>query len=203
MKLFEPYTFILASESPRRKALLHEMGIKFESVAAAIDESIDPDWSNSEAAEQLAMAKAASVPLSSTDDQTLVIAADTIVCVAGRILGKPANAAEAREMFTALSGNAHQVLTGVCIRSCRKSMVFHSATHVVFAPLTAEEIAYYVAAYRPLDKAGAYGIQEWIGLIGIQSIAGSYFNVMGLPTHRLYEALKDFIGVNNDVNEIQ
>ncbi len=190
---FENYHIILGSGSPRRRDLLHQMGFNFEVVPSQCEEQINPSWSFDYAAEQLAMQKA----LVFTDDffheNVLLITADTIVCTGESILGKPGSRDEALLMIKSLSGATHQVITGVCLRNQNQTTCFHVNTSVTFATLTEEEIIHYIDHYRPFDKAGAYGIQEWIGLIGVAHIEGSYFNVMGLPTHRLYEELKHFI----------
>ena len=125
--------------------------------------------------------------------EEIVLTADTVVIVEGRLLNKPADADEARRMLRLLSGRMHEVVTGVCVRTEEESRVFSDLARVFFKPLTDEEIDYYVRHYRPYDKAGAYGAQDWLGLVGIERIEGSYFTVMGLPTHRVYAALQEFI----------
>ena len=183
------YHIILASASPRRRELLSGLGIDFEvRTLAGIDESY-PDHLRGEAiAAYISKAKAEAYrPTLAPND--LVITADTIVSVDGKVLGKPANEAEAHQMLELLSGRTHEVLTGVTLMSTTQQQTFTATTTVTFAPLTEAEIAHYVSQYRPLDKAGAYGIQEWIGMIAVESIQGSYFNVMGLPVQRLYKTL--------------
>lgn len=186
------YHIILASASPRRRELLSGLGIDFEvRTLAGIDESY-PDHLQGEAiAAYISKAKAEAYrPTLASND--LVITADTIVSIDGQVLGKPANEAEARRMLQLLSGRTHEVVTGVTLMSQSQQQTFTATTSVAFAPLTEAEIAHYVTHYLPLDKAGAYGIQEWIGMIAVESIQGSYFNVMGLPVQRLYKALRDW-----------
>ena len=190
-----PYSIILASNSPRRQELLAGLDIDFNVfVKKDVDESYPDGMANEKIAEYLALKKANSYRNDIKDD-VIVITADTVVINRAEILGKPSDKAEAIAMLKVLSGNTHIVITGVAITSNSKQYSFSSLTEVSFAPLSDEEIEYYVEKYKPYDKAGSYGIQEWIGYIGIESIRGSYFNVMGLPTRRLYDALKtEFVG---------
>ncbi|MGL4852614.1 MAG: Maf-like protein [Phocaeicola sp.] len=186
----ENYKIILASQSPRRKELLAGLGLSFEvRVLADIDESYPTHLVGEEIAAYIATAKAKAY-LETMQPGELVITADTIVCQEGHVLGKPTNADEAKEMLRMLSGQTHQVFTGVCLVSTAFQKEFVAATNVTFATLCEEEIAYYVEKYQPMDKAGSYGIQEWIGFVGVEKIEGSYFNVMGLPVQRLYTELK-------------
>ncbi len=186
-----PYSIILASNSPRRQELLAGLDIDFNVfVKKDIDESHPEGMANEKVAEYLALKKA-NVYRQDLKDDVLVITADTIVINGTDVLGKPKDKEEAIAMINTLSGNTHIVITGVAITSNQKQYSFSALTEVTFAPLTAEEIEYYVEKYKPYDKAGSYGIQEWIGYIGIESISGSYFNVMGLPTRRLYDTLKN------------
>ena len=158
---------------------------------AGIDESY-PDHLQGEAiAAYISKAKAEAYQATLAPND-LVITADTIVSVDGNVLGKPANEAEAHQMLQLLSGRTHEVVTGVTLMTKSQQQTFTATTSVTFAPLTEAEITHYVTHYRPLDKAGAYGIQEWIGMIAVESIQGSYFNVMGLPVQRLYKALRDW-----------
>lgn len=186
------YHIILASASPRRRQLLSSLGIDFEvRTLAGIDESY-PDHLQGEAiAAYISKAKAEAYRATLAPND-LVITADTIVSVDGNVLGKPANEAEAHQMLQLLSGRTHEVVTGVTLMTKSQQQTFTATTSVTFAPLTEAEITHYVTHYRPLDKAGAYGIQEWIGMIAVESIQGSYFNVMGLPVQRLYKALRDW-----------
>ena len=185
------YKVILASKSPRRQQLLSDMGVTFETKLMEVDEVYPSTLPASEVAEFLANLKAEPFMDTIADDE-LVITSDTVVCVDDEVLGKPADKAEAIEMLQKLSGKAHEVISGVCLSTADKQVSFSSSTVVYFKELTDEEITYYVDNYKPFDKAGSYGIQEWIGYIGITSIEGSYFNVMGLPVQKLYEVLSNF-----------
>ena len=184
---------VLASNSPRRRELLGGLGYDYEvRVLDGIDESYPDTLRGSEVAAYISRAKADAYRATMADDE-IIITADTIVCLDDMVLGKPADEAEAVAMLRSLSGRTHQVYTGVTIVAAEQSSTFVSRSDVVFAMLTDEEIAHYVAHYRPMDKAGAYGIQEWIGYIGVERIEGSYFNVMGLPVQRLYTELKKYL----------
>ncbi|MDF1549240.1 MAG: Maf family nucleotide pyrophosphatase [Bacteroidales bacterium] len=192
LKNLEGKKIILASQSPRRQELLKGIGIDFEVIVKKnIDESFDPKMPFEEVAAFLSRKKAAAYK-DLLSDNCLIITADTIVCTANEILNKPANAKEASAMLQKLSGKKHKVITGVCIKSLEKELSFSSESIVHFAALTIDEINYYITNYQPFDKAGAYGIQEWIGYIGITRLEGSYFNVMGLPIQLVYSKLKYF-----------
>ncbi len=183
---------ILSSNSPRRKELLAGLGFDFEiRVIPDIDESYPADLPISDIAKYISMKKAAAY-ISYMADNELVITADTIVVLDDKVLGKPKTIDEAKDMLLTLSGKTHQVITGVCLTAKTRQKSFSVVTDVTFKTLTDSEIDYYVERYKPLDKAGAYGIQEWIGYIGVTSINGSYFNVMGLPVQRIYQELQDF-----------
>lgn len=183
---------ILASNSPRRRELLSGLGYPYEvRVLDDIDESYPAELCGSEVAAHISLAKANAYALTMAPDE-LIITADTIVCLDEKVLGKPANEAEAIAMIRSLSGRTHQVYTGVTLTTKSEQRSFVSRSDVTFATLTEEEIRHYVTHFRPMDKAGAYGIQEWIGYIGVERIDGSYFNVMGLPVQRLYRELKSF-----------
>ncbi|HOW26718.1 MAG TPA: Maf family nucleotide pyrophosphatase [Bacteroidales bacterium] len=184
------YRIVLASRSPRRRNLLKELNIPFEAVDLEIDESFPEGLKKEEIALYLATAKANAYPESELNHDTLLITADTIVWLNGRTIGKPADRDEAIHQLKMLSGNKHEVITGICLRTHSFSRSFFCLTDVWFRELTEEEITFYVDHYHPMDKAGAYGAQDWIGYIGIERIEGSYFNVMGLPVHQLYEELK-------------
>lgn len=183
------YQIILASGSPRRKQLLEEMGIHFSVLVKQVDELFPSDLNPSEAAEFLSRLKADAFSIDDFGENTLIITADTIVSVDGTILGKPADRTEAIDILKQLSNKTHEVITGVTLKTNRKEYTFSVTTSVSFKHLSPAEIIYYVDTYSPYDKAGAYGIQEWIGHVAIEGITGSYFNVMGLPTHQLYEEL--------------
>lgn len=186
------YKIILASNSPRRKELLGGLGLTFEvKTLPGIDESYPSGLMGEEIPMHISSKKAQAYDNQLTDD-VLLITADTIVYLNGLVLGKPVDEADAIDMLTRLSGCTHEVITGVTIKANQKAKSFSVVSKVTFASLTAEEIRYYVQHYKPYDKAGAYGIQEWIGFVGVQSLEGSYFNVMGLPIQRLYQELKEF-----------
>ena len=184
------YRIVLASNSPRRKELLSGLGIQYEvKTLPDIDESYPEGLDGMEIPAFIARSKADAYRSVMQPDE-LIITADTIVWLDGKVMGKPRDAEEAREMLRALSGQTHQVITGVCLTTPTYQKAFATLTDVTFATLSEEEITYYVDRYSPMDKAGSYGIQEWIGFIGVESISGSYFNVMGLPIQRLYTELK-------------
>jgi septum formation protein len=184
------YNIILASQSPRRQELLRGLDIPFSvNVLPDVDESFPDALQEGEIPLYLAKKKA-DASQSLLADKTLLITADTIVWLENRVLGKPIDEADAMNMLRQLSGKKHHVFTGVCLRSREKQVDFVADSEVRFATLTDEEIRYYVAKYHPMDKAGSYGVQEWIGYIAVETIHGSFYNVMGLPIHQLYEALK-------------
>ena len=184
------YKVVLASNSPRRKELLSGLGIDYEvKTLPDIDESFPEGLSEVETATYIARAKADIYRTIMQPDE-LIITADTIVWLDGEVMGKPVDSEDARRMLRALSGKTHQVITGVCLTAINGQKAFATVTDVTFCGLSEEEIDYYVECYRPMDKAGSYGIQEWIGFVGVESISGSYFNVMGLPIQRLYTELK-------------
>lgn len=184
------YKVILASNSPRRKELLTGLGIQYEvKTLPDIDESFPEGMDGVDIPAYIACTKANAYRSAMLEDE-LIITADTIVWLDGEVMGKPLDEEDARRMLRALSGRTHQVITGVCLTSVANQKSFATVTDVTFACLTEEEISYYVERYRPMDKAGSYGIQEWIGFVGVESISGSYFNVMGLPIQRLYTELK-------------
>lgn len=184
------YKVRLASNSPRRRELLSGLGIDYEvKLLPNIDETYPDSLKGEEIPVYIAREKADAYRPSMEKDE-LIITADTIVYTDGKVLGKPHDADDARRMLHRLSGRSHQVITGVCITTHEFQHTFSAVTEVTFDTLTDEEIDFYVTTYRPLDKAGAYGIQEWIGFIGASALNGSYFNVMGLPIQRLYQELK-------------
>ena len=185
IKQFPP--IILASKSPRRQELLKLMGIDFRVVLKEVDESYPSGLCPSEIAVHIAEKKAKAYDLFIHDE--IVITADTIVSLDGLIMGKPENEDHAFEILSALSGNRHEVITGVSLLKDHLISSFYEVSEVYFKPLSSEQISYYISAFQPMDKAGAYGIQEWIGLVAIEKIVGSYTNIVGLPTHRLYEEL--------------
>lgn len=187
------YKLILASNSPRRRELLSGLGWPYEvRVLSGIDESYPQDLPGEEIPQYISRQKASAYTLAPDE---LLITADTIVYLDGRVLGKPADEAEACQMLRDLSGHTHQVITGVTLTTTQWQRSFASVSHVTFAQLTDSEIQHYVTHFKPLDKAGAYGIQEWIGYIGVTGLQGSYFNVMGLPVQRLYTELSPYMNI--------
>ena len=186
------YNIILASNSPRRKELLAGLDVQFEvRIIPGIDESYPETLPTMDIAEYIAQKKAKAYRETMADDE-LIITADTIVVLDDKVLGKPKDAEEARCMLHALSGKTHQVVTGVVLTTKELQKHFSVVSNVTFKTLSDNEIDYYVDTYKPMDKAGAYGIQEWIGYVGVTRLEGSYFNVMGLPVQRIYEAMKEF-----------
>jgi septum formation protein len=190
------YEIVLASQSPRRAALIKELGIPFRVVKSEhIHEEYPSDLGGGDIAQYLAEHKSEAYK-EALEKHQILLTADTIVWHQEKELGKPADRDEAIGMISALSGDTHQVYTGVCLRSYAEKRAFHVSTDVKFCRLDRKEIEYYVDQYRPYDKAGAYGIQEWIGHIAVENIIGSYFNVMGLPVQKVYSELKAFTNSN-------
>ena len=188
----QKYEILLASNSPRRRELLSGLDIEYRVTALPeVDESYPATLSGEEIPLYISQEKAAAYR-NQMKENTLLITADTIVWLDGRVYGKPHDLDDAKAMLRALSGKTHTVITGVTLTSMQKQVSFAVSTEVDFAPLADDEIDYYVDRYRPLDKAGAYGVQEWIGYIGVTGLHGSYYNVMGLPIQRLYTELKRF-----------
>lgn len=186
------FNIILASNSPRRQQLLKEMRIDFRVIIKSVEEDFHPEMNPEEIALYLCEKKINAFDASEIGPDTLIITADTIVCLGDEILNKPVNREQAIEMIEKLSGRLHRVITGVALRSRDKMISFTETTEVVFKNLSRQEIEFYTDQFKPYDKAGAYGIQEWIGLTGIERINGSYYNVVGLPTARLWEELAGF-----------
>lgn len=183
---------ILGSGSPRRSELLKQMGINFRVIVSTIDETFSTDMNPQKVPAYLAQKKAADITLNSDiKPEELLITVDTIVITDEQILNKPSDINEAIEMLKKLSGKTHQVISGVCITKDKSQISFSESTYVLFSELSKEEIEFYVHHYNPLDKAGAYGIQDWIGQIGIEKINGCYYNVVGLPTHRIWKEIKN------------
>ena len=186
------YHIILASNSPRRRELLGGLGIDYEvRVLSDIDESYPATLPVADIAEFIAAKKADAYRATMADDE-LIITADTVVISGNEVMGKPTDEADACRMLRQLSGRVHHVTTGVCLTTSQQQRRFSVTTEVTFKQLCDEEISYYVTRYRPFDKAGAYGIQEWIGYIGCTGLNGSYYNVMGLPVQRIYQELLKF-----------
>jgi septum formation protein len=190
-KVAGTYNVVLASGSPRRRELLKGLGIPFTVKVKPVDEVYPPGLQQEGIALFLAGLKAKAFE-KNMGPKTLVITADTIVCLGDTVLGKPKNQKDAVQMLKMLSGKMHEVYTGVCLLTAEKKKLFFTVSKVFFKELSSEEINYYVTHYKPYDKAGAYGVQEWLGYIGIEKIEGSYYNVMGLPVKELYEELKKF-----------
>ncbi len=186
----EKYRLVLASGSPRRSDLLRAAGLRFEVMTTNVDETVPDGMAAKEVAGHLALVKAS--VLNDFNDNRLYITADTTVVLENTVLGKPEDEKAAREMLKHLSGKWHEVITGVCLKSCDKTVLFSETTNVLFAQLTTEQIDYYINNFKPFDKAGAYGIQEWIGMTGIKRIEGDYFNVVGMPVRKLFENLMAF-----------
>lgn len=186
---------IVASRSPRRQELLKDLGLNFEVVVRDWSEEFPPHLKPEEVALYVAIKKAETF-LSEIRENDIVITADTVVWCNNRILGKPADKEDARRILREISDNTHDVITGVCLLSASKQTSFFSSTKVTFSDLSDEEIEYYICNFSPYDKAGAYGIQEWIGLAACTRIEGSYFNVMGLPVEQVYHELQKFIAPN-------
>lgn len=184
------YKIILASGSPRRQQFFRELGLDFEIKLKPVEEIYPERLKGVEITNYLAELKAAAFEgeLSTGD---ILVTSDTIVWYGGRALEKPADPAQAFEMIKELSGETHQVITSVCFKTSEKLRTVHAITRVTFSEFDDEEIQFYIDNFRPFDKAGAYGIQEWIGLIGVERIEGSYFNVVGLPTHLVYQTLRE------------
>jgi septum formation protein len=186
------FQVILASQSPRRQQLLKDLGLDFDIDVREVEEIFPEGLERDEIPQYLSKLKAEPFKDELSEKQ-LVITSDTIVWVDGEVLGKPKDREDAFRMISALSGRKHQVVSGVCLTTKEKRLAFSSVTDVYFKELTQEEITFYIDEYAPYDKAGAYGIQEWIGFIGIEKIEGSYFNVMGLPVQQLYTELMKFV----------
>ena len=191
MNWFPDHNYILASKSPRRQMLLKSLGIDFSVKVKDIEESYPQNLDKERIPVFLAEQKAKPF-LNELSDKDLLITADTIVWIHDRVLGKPGSCEEAREMLSHLSGKSHKVISGVCLSSCQKQRSFCAVSDVHFKILSEKEIDYYITVYKPFDKAGAYGIQEWIGYIGITHIEGSFYNVMGLPIQKLYNEILKF-----------
>jgi len=183
------YKIILASQSPRRQELLQGLHLQFEVKTIDSDEDFPLQLVGVDIPVYIAEKKANAYK-NQMEENTLLITADTIVWHEGKVLGKPVDEIDAKRMLQMLSGKTHQVITGVCISTLKRRKTFHVISEVRFAKLTESEIDYYLKNFNPYDKAGSYGVQEWIGYIGVEHINGSYFNVMGLPVQRLYHELK-------------
>ncbi|HAA12705.1 MAG TPA: septum formation protein Maf [Cytophagales bacterium] len=186
------YRLVLASKSPRRQQLLSELGVEFVVRTKDVPEDYPDELPKTEIARYLAERKARAHQPELAQEE-VVLTSDTTVVLDNRQLEKAADADEARSMLQALSGRTHQVITGVCLAGPNRLESFDDTTEVTFRGLTSQEIDYYINTFQPFDKAGAYGIQEWIGMIGVERMVGSYFTVMGLPTHRVYTAIQNWL----------
>lgn len=186
------YSVVLVSQSPRRRELLKGLEIDFQCTSVETDESF-PEWLQGAQIPTYIAEQKADAFIPQMQDNTLAITADTVVLVNNKVLGKPHSKKEAVSMLQTISNNTHKVITGVCILTKQKRKVFHALSEVTFAALSLEEIEHYIEVYQPFDKAGSYGVQEWIGFIGMEKLVGSYYNVMGLPIHRLYKELNQFL----------
>jgi len=196
------YRILLASKSPRRRELLTDMGLEFEILTTDVEESFDPSLSPAEVVQYLSKLKLSTIDMSRYPANTIFIACDTIVVVDGKIIGKPKDSEEALSMLRQLSGHTHAVLSGLTVATPARMLTDYRTTDVTFAELPDGELRYYVEHYRPLDKAGAYGVQEWIGCVGIKSITGSFYNVMGLPTRLLWEMLAKIIDCGDAIHGV-
>lgn len=186
------YNVVLASKSPRRQELLRGIGIDFSILTKDVDENYPSRLPLVDVAPFLSLKKAKAFEDSELPDNYMVITADTVVIVGNEILGKPKDKDDAVRMLGLLSGKAHKVVTGVTVHTKAKTKTFSVVSKVSFEVIDNQEISYYVDEFKPYDKAGAYGVQEWIGYIGVNNVEGSYYNVMGLPTQKLYKILKEF-----------
>lgn len=186
------YNIVLASKSPRRQELLKGIGVDFSVLTKDVDENYPSRLPLVDVAPYLSLKKAKAFENQELPENFMVITADTVVIAENEILGKPKDREDAFRMLKLLSGKTHRVVTGVTVHTKESSKTFSVTSKVMFDELDNQEIEYYVDNYKPYDKAGAYGIQEWIGYIGVSGVEGSYFNVMGLPTHKLYTVLKKF-----------
>ena len=187
-----PYNIILGSQSPRRQELLHGLDVNFTvNVIAGLEENYPATLQGEDIPMFLAQQKAEAY-LNSLTPKDMLITADTIVWLDGVVYGKPKDEADAKKMLRALSGKTHDVITGVCVTTTERQETFAAVSKVTFASFSDDEINYYIEKYRPMDKAGSYGVQEWIGYIGVEHIDGSFYNVMGLPVQRLYTLLKNW-----------
>lgn len=190
--LLKEYTLLLASKSPRRQQLISKLGFDVEVVSIDADEVIDGDVLSSDIPALLAKRKSLAYPLA-IDNNQILVTADTLVVLDGKVLGKPLSRQDAYSILSLLSGKRHQVHTGVCLRTEWGSRVFTESTDVYFKNISDDEINYYLDNYEYMDKAGSYGIQEWIGMVAVERIEGDFYNVMGLPVARIYKEIVDFI----------
>ncbi len=190
LKNLTKYKIILGSNSPRRKKLLSELNLNFDVISGNVKETYSNKINKEKVAEHLAQRKALNISKLKLPKNYLLITADTTVLINGKILNKPINKKQSLKMLQEISNQSHQVITGICIKTSKKETLFSVSSEVIFNKLSLDEISYYIEKFKPFDKAGSYGIQEWIGHIGVNKINGSYTNIMGLPTNDIYENLK-------------
>ncbi len=187
------HRIILASQSPRRRELLAGMGVDFEVMKTDVEETYDPVWSPEAIVMHLSKLKLSPIDMSQYAPDTIFITCDTIVVVNGQIIGKPKDEEDAKRMLRMLSGNTHTVYSGLTVATPQKQLTDYRSTDVIFETLSDEMIQYYIDTYKPFDKAGSYGVQEWIGRVGIREVRGSFYNVMGLPTRLLWQMLEQIV----------
>lgn len=192
----QQFKIYLASKSPRRRELLAGMGVDFEVMTTDVEETYDSSWSPEKIVMHLSKLKLSPIDMSQYAPKTIFITCDTIVVVNGKIIGKPKDEADAKRMLRMLSGNTHTVYSGLTVATPQKQLTDFRATDVVFETLPDDMIQYYIDTYRPYDKAGSYGVQEWIGRVGIREVHGSFYNVMGLPTRLLWQMLEAICETN-------
>lgn len=197
-EILRHYNLLLGSKSPRRQSLLKALGLRFDQIEIEVDEVYPTHLQGAEIARFLCELKADAYPTNLLTIDDILVTADTIVWLDGQCIGKPAGSNEAVEMLQRLSGKQHSVYTAICLKSSTQKVVFHAHTLVNFRKLSQDEIEYYVSHHKPFDKAGSYGIQDWIGYIGITGIEGCYYNVMGFPVQMFYEELTKFIAESNN-----
>jgi len=193
INLLKKYKVYLVSESPRRHQLLSDMGVDFEFMPVRVEENYSENLKPVEVAEYLSQLKLSTIEMELFPDETIFIACDTIVVIEDEVIGKPKDEQDALQMLRKLSGKEHLVISGLTIATPQKKLTSHKQTLVKFKDFSDEELQYYVARYKPLDKAGAYGVQEWLGYVGIDYIHGSFYNVMGLPTKLLWDMLTEIV----------
>ena len=186
----QQYKIFLASQSPRRRELLAGMGVVFEVMKTDVEETYDPSWRPEQIVMHLSKLKLSPIDMAQYDPNTIFITCDTIVVVDGQIIGKPKDAEDATRMLRMLSGNTHTVYSGLTVATPQRQLTDYRSTEVVFETLSDDMIQYYIDTYKPFDKAGSYGVQEWIGRVGIREVHGSFYNVMGLPTRLLWQLLE-------------
>ena len=199
-EILRHYNLLLGSKSPRRQDLLKALGLHFTLIDIDVEEVYPPHLQGADIARYLCELKADAIESTKLTEDSILVTADTIVWLEGTYIGKPSGKDEAMGMLKQLSGKQHSVFSGICLKSSKQKVVFHSHTLVKFRELAIDEIEYYVNHHKPFDKAGSYGIQDWIGYIGITGIEGCYYNVMGFPVEMFYEQLTKFIAAENQTS---